>query len=116
MPTHDNTPPDDSPWKVGDLALCVKGGKRNQVRLTPRDYPRAGQIGRVLAIDTLEGVTDDGLKDITFLEVEGFPINGPIHNRPIWPMARFVRIPPKAKDEEDEETIRLYNSKQKVTS
>lgn len=115
MPTHDNTPPDNGPWQVGDLALCVKGGPIIPGLTPPNEYPKAGTIGKVLSVVIAPFYVEDGtIENRLGLDVEGCPPNS--YNVTYWPAARFIRIPPKAKDEEDEETIRQYNSKQKVTT
>jgi hypothetical protein len=87
-------------WQVGDLALCVKGG-RFATSLRSPEFPKGGAVYRVAAV---------GLEN--FIQSKCFALwleDGPINNNGerVWPAYRFRKIRPHTPDAEDAETIRL---------
>lgn len=90
-----------SDWQVGDLALCVKGGKIDRTALHTEAYPVAGHIYSVAHVGYF--------KSIWGLNLSLLLSDGPLNTcgRAVWIASRFIRITPGAKIEGFEEPRRI---------
>lgn len=87
-----------SDWQVGDLALCVRGG-RSPVNTAHADYPACGAVYRVCGVGSVEFNTGESLG----LFFDDAPEN--VCGRRVWNAGRFVKATPPAADEFDREVI-----------
>jgi hypothetical protein len=91
-------------WKPGDLALCIKGGRIANSGRPPKSFPVKGRIYTVHS-SRMRTFNQAGFSLGLVLE------DGPVNNcgTRIWHHSRFVKLPEHTEDEEDRETIRLFN-------
>ena len=88
-------------WQVGDLALCVRGG---------RDVNPAGELTRAGCVYTVANVFISPFKGNLRLHFKELPA---FIGNPIWASNadRFRKIRPHKADEQDRETIALLTGK-----
>lgn len=89
-------------WQVGDLALCVCGG-RLPINDAAIDYPRTGAVYTVNHVAFAPFKSGENLA----LWFDDAPEN--LHGVRVWGAGRFIKVTPPAADEFDLETIELLN-------
>jgi hypothetical protein len=88
-------------WQVGDLALCVRGGRYPGMTLA--DTPRAGQVVTVERV--LFGPMRGAEAGVWQIGSSELPPN--VRGNHLWFAGRFIKVTPPETDAFDREVIDL---------
>lgn len=91
-------------WQIGDLALCVRGGKI-PTNTAHTQYPDTGAVYTV----RFAAIAEFNFGEALALWFEDAPQN--INGEKMWGAGRFIKVTPEEADEFDREVIELMRER-----